>query len=604
MIKTSTFGILFLFFAISAQAQFTEDFSDGDLTNNPTWSSDTIKFQVVNGQLQSNSTVINNTFYLSTPSMQSLNAQWEIYVKLDFSTSSANYVDIYLMASQQNLKLPLNGYFVRIGGTPDEISLYRRDGSSNIKIIDGADGRSQSASTNNQFKLKVRRTAANDWILEDDITGSGNSFFTEGLINDVTYTTSSYFGISVTQSTASFFSKHFFDNIYVGALIVDVTPPDISTITVIDSDSISVLFNEPVEQISAETASFYTVNNGIGSPQVALRDATNFSLVHLKFANAFANGLTNTLTINDVRDLSNNPVAVNTSANFTYFNTVIADSFDIVINEVLFNARTGGAEFLELYNRSQKVIDLKDLQIAREDLTTHTLDAPVLISSNSRLLLPGEYVLLSDDSIRVQSFYQSASGHFVNMNLPDLLTDEDIVYLLDLASKTIDKLHYFSDWQFPLLNTVDGVSLERINYDRATQDQSNWHSASETSGFATPGLRNSQYSEAINDGSTLNLLPEIFSPDNDGFDDVVTIAYHFDQPGFAATVQVFDDRGRRMTQLVKNELLGTDGSWNWDGINDNNEKVRIGIYIIYMEAFNLNGEVKKYKRACVVAGKL
>ena len=123
-------------------------------------------------------------------------------------------------------------------------------------------------------------------------------------------------------------------------------------------------------------------------------------------------------------------------------------------------------------------------------------------------------------------------------------------------------------------------------------------SSSETSGFATPGLRNSQYSEVIGDGSSITVDPEIFSPDNDGTNDVTNITYHFDEPGFTANVDVFDDRGRLITHLVKNQLLGTDGSWSWNGITDKNEKARIGIYIIYMEAFDLKGAVKKYKKTC------
>ena len=115
---------------------------------------------------------------------------------------------------------------------------------------------------------------------------------------------------------------------------------------------------------------------------------------------------------------------------------------------------------------------------------------------------------------------------------------------------------------------------------------------------------NSQYSDVTSDGSAINIDPEIFSPDNDGTNDVTNITYHFDQPGFTANVEVFDDRGRLMTHLVKNELLGTDGTWSWNGITDKNEKARIGIYIIYMEAFDLKGDVKQYRKTCVLAAKL
>jgi hypothetical protein len=53
-----------------------------------------------------------------------------------------------------------------------------------------------------------------------------------------------------------------------------------------------------------------------------------------------------------------------------------------------------------------------------------------------------------------------------------------------------------------------------------------------------------------------------------------------------------------------NELLGTSGTFSWDGINENNEKSAIGIYIIYIETFNLKGEVKKFKKTCVLGGHL
>ncbi|MEY3237606.1 MAG: hypothetical protein RI883_1707, partial [Bacteroidota bacterium] len=111
--------------------QFTDDFSDGDLTNNPTWVGDDSVFVIFdntgNMQLHSNKTIISSSFYLSTPSLQATNGQWEFYTRLAFNTSSANFVDVYLTSDQSNLLSPtLNGYFVRIGGTTDEISLYKK----------------------------------------------------------------------------------------------------------------------------------------------------------------------------------------------------------------------------------------------------------------------------------------------------------------------------------------------------------------------------------------------------------------------------------------------------------------------------------------------
>ncbi|MEO8148248.1 MAG: hypothetical protein ABI723_11445, partial [Bacteroidia bacterium] len=41
---------------------------------------------------------------------------------------------------------------------------------------------------------------------------------------------------------------------------------------------------------------------------------------------------------------------------------------------------------------------------------------------------------------------------------------------------------------------------------------------------------------------------------------------------------------------------------SWNGINPDNEKAKIGIYILYSEIFNTKGDVKKYKNTFVVGG--
>jgi flagellar hook assembly protein FlgD len=158
--------------------------------------------------------------------------------------------------------------------------------------------------------------------------------------------------------------------------------------------------------------------------------------------------------------------------------------------------------------------------------------------------------------------------------------------------------------QFPLLNVTKGVSLERIDFNRATGDKTNWHSASEAVGFATPGYKNSQYNDAKETDNEIAISPEIFSPDEDGMNDVVSINYHFSTPGYVANVTIYDSKGRLIKNLIRNELLGINGTFSWDGITEDREKARIGIYIIFTEVFDVSGNVKHYKNTCVLAGKL
>jgi flagellar hook assembly protein FlgD len=102
----------------------------------------------------------------------------------------------------------------------------------------------------------------------------------------------------------------------------------------------------------------------------------------------------------------------------------------------------------------------------------------------------------------------------------------------------------------------------------------------------------------------VEVQPETFSPDEDGIDDNVNISFHFSTPGYTASIQVYDAKGRLVRTLVNNALIGNDGTFSWDGVTDKKEKARIGIYIFYVEVFGLNGETKNYKRTCVLASRL
>ena len=85
---------------------------------------------------------------------------------------------------------------------------------------------------------------------------------------------------------------------------------------------------------------------------------------------------------------------------------------------------------------------------------------------------------------------------------------------------------------------------------------------------------------------------------------MVNISYQFAEAGYVANIVLYDAKGRLIKNLLLNELLGTKGTFSWDGINENNEKAAIGIYIIYFEAFQLNGDTKKFKKTCVLGGHL
>lgn len=158
--------VLFLLYGSFVKAQVSDNFSDGNFTVNPLWTGNTSDWIVnASNQLQSNNNTANSNFYLSTASNLASSVEWELYVKLTFNTSSTNYADIYLTASASDLlATSTTGYFVRLGGTLDEICLYKKNGTGIItKIIDGVDAVLNTS--NNVLKIKVIRDAANQFTL-------------------------------------------------------------------------------------------------------------------------------------------------------------------------------------------------------------------------------------------------------------------------------------------------------------------------------------------------------------------------------------------------------------------------------------------------------
>ena len=276
-----------------------------------------------------------------------------------------------------------------------------------------------------------------------------------------------------------------------------------------------------------------------------------------------------------------------------------------MINEILFDPNTNCVDFVELYNRSNKTINLKELRIGSMDTITSILKDTETITDEGYLLFPENYLIISENgsAIKQQYLTPNPKGFLEVVTLPRMNTTDDVVTLSDVNGLVIDNFKYTSKMHFPLLVSTKGVSLERIDFNRPTNDRTNWNSAAEAVGFATPAYRNSQYLQA-DGGSGVTIPNPLFSPDNDGYNDVLNISYKLDEAGKAANVYIYDSKGRQVRHLVRNEQLATDGVISWNGINDDNEKATIGIYVVYIELFNLSGKVNKYKLSCTLAGKL
>ena len=843
-----------------AAAQWQETFSDGNFTANPPWMGNTADW-IVNGagQLQSGSQVANSSFYLVTPSSQALDTEWEFVVRLGFNTSSANYADIFIIASAADLSAAgTTGYFVRVGNTQDEVSLYRKDATGSTRIIDGADG--STAGSDNLLRIKVVR-AGNQFMLYRDATGTGNNYAAEGSATDNTYTGSAFFGVLVRQSTTAFFGRHFFDDIGVRPYVPDLLPPVLLSVLASSATALDLHFSEAVDAMSAQLSDNYFVDGGIGHPSVLQRDAGDAAMVHAVFPQPFPPGTTYTITVRNIRDLAGNaldhasasfdfyrpqpydmlideimadpspPVGLPnteyielkntsshaidlagwrvstetaTSAPFPHytlppdslltivgsgqvsawtgygnvlgltgfpsldndggllklisgegatvhavayhsswydspvkkaggwslemidtgnpcggrsnwrasedvrggtpgrknsvaallpdsdppqllrayvmdsltivavfnepldssaaaipthyqitgiaitgvrplpplFNTValsvaqvlepgavhqlLIDGLtdcrgnmleeghvrvgraelprpsDLIINELLFDPPPGAPDFIELYNRSNKIIDVQGLYLANRN-SSGGLNSPQRVTDTPFLLFPQDYLLVTTAADQLRLHYLVAGTVLEPPTLPSMPDDSGTIVLTDGAGLILDEVSYSAKWHFSLITNPQGVSLERIDPSAPAQAAGNWHSAASTAGYATPGYKNSQYRPQEDLRARIEISPQVFSPDNDGRDDVLTIAYTMETTGYIANITVFDENGRTIRRLVRNGLMGLKGKWTWDGLDEAHRQLPAGAYIIYTELFNLEGRRRQFRKAVFIA---
>lgn len=459
----------------TSYAQVNDNFSDNDFNANPTWSGDVSKFSVNSGKLKLSAPAVSEAAFLSTPSSAIHNASWEFYVQMDFTPSSTNYAKVYLTADKAMLTGPLDGYFVKIGNTARDVSLYRQNGSTEIRIIDGTDDRVNGATV--KIKIRVTRDATGRWQLYSDVGPSGN-YIPEGTFTDVINTISAYFGATcVYTSTRS--DKFWFDDFNVtGTPVPDMTPPVTRSVAAIDGQHIKVLFSESLEINSAQNIENYSIINTVTS--ATLQDDGVTVLLGLR--DPLTNGAATQLSIRGVKDpVGNEMVPFVTSVLF--FMPSTTKNKDVIFTEIFPDPAPQiglpNAEFVEIYNRSQNPVNLANWRLS---------DGSSVGIFQSRIILPGEYWVVTSSSSA--SLFSGATKIIALQNFPSLNNSSDTLTLKNAEGFTVDSLNYDLTWYHDDDKQDGGWTLERIDPENICAEGSNW-SASENKTGGTPGLQNS-----------------------------------------------------------------------------------------------------------------
>lgn len=371
-------------------------------------------------------------------------------------------------------------------------------------------------------------------------------------------------------------------------------------IQILDSMNIMAHFNLGLDSQRFSFPQYYLLNNNnIASAKVL---PPYFNTVQLHLSVPLEKRKIYTLYIKNIEGCGHAKAGLDD--HFQFGLPEKADSLDVVINEILFNPRDESHDFIELYNRSPKTIDMSTLQLANKDREAN-IDDVKKITTISYYLFPKSYVAITKDKkdLLKQYFCKDPKAILQAKDMPVYPNENGTVVLMNNVSKVIDEVHYDEDENYNLFNDNEGVSLERININAKSNDPANWHSASSVAGYATPTYLNSQSSEADTLSKAFSVQPEIFSPNGDGRDDQAAISWSL-PPGYSGKILVYNETGKLIRQLLDNSLLGTHGKIFWDGKNDRSRILPTGIYIIYIEAFDLHGNLKRIKLPVVLVSGL
>ena len=380
----------------------------------------------------------------------------------------------------------------------------------------------------------------------------------------------------------------------------DEQSPTLVRAVTLDSQSLILLFDEPVDSSSASSTSNYAVSDGIGSPVSVLTSPPFFDRVSIRLQNPLKTGKIYTVSTQQILDCRGNEMGSRNECKAGVSEK--AKGGDIIFNEVLFNPAPYGFDYIELYNRSSRIINCSGLYLAGKN-TDGSLKDPLALVKEEYAFFPGEYLLLTENPEWVLKNYPIAppARMLPLSSLPSMPDDMGKIVLLNVSGETLDELDYDHRWHSALLVNESGVSLERIRAGLPTSLPSNWTSASAASGYGTPGYKNSETSTDSILSHFISVEPKIFSPDMDGYQDFCFINYQLPSAGYMGSISVYDMYGRMVRKLVNNILWGTSGGFRWDGLDDQQNLLPIGHYVIYVELFMPDGTVLKKKMVCVLA---
>ena len=534
-------------------------------------------------------------FHILKADWNAFDVEWSFQLKNgNWDPSSSNRFWFYLSADTIRTDL-INGWAlgVNISGSSDLLELWRiRKGKADSLVVQS--DLDWNAST--QSSITVKRSSNGTWSLNYQKPGEPQSKTFSGTDRAQSdfKNIGLYFNFTSTRA-----GQLWMDNVSVSQFPAELF---IRTIELINSHQLRLTFNKSINFSSIKSGNFKLTDENDLEIAISQVQFVQGSTQKIDITFGKTTGTELRLNISGIADLSGKVMTPDLrSVPFSFS----PETGSVLINEVLFNPFSGGVDFVELVNISDLSIPVHRLFLATRN-DTLALKQIYPVSAEKLFLKPGQYLTCTKDPTIIAAQYLNCNPEsFCAMkSFPTYPDDAGIVVLLNDSLEVLDEFSYSDNMHSPFLADENGVSLERISLDKPTSDRRNWASAAASVGFATPGLPNSQAENEDVVQDEITSEPKAFSPNGDGYNDELHIRFSLSKPGYMANVRIFDAAGRMVKFLVKNQSLAQEGNWPWDGNSDSGQKLSIGVYIILVEVFDQDGQVKAFKKTCTITDRL
>ena len=565
--------------------QFNDNFSDGEITSNPTWQGDVDKFIVnVAKEMQLDDTAAGSaTVFL--PISITPDFTWEMDLLLNFNPSDNNMLRVYFFIDNSDIS-SANGYYLEIGENlaEDNVKIYRLDSGVSTLMQEGEGG--ALAQKPAQISLRINRVEGL-WSIGTDYEKLGFPVEEFSFFDDTYDFITDGFFVFETKYTSSNSKEFYLDNLSGSPFVPDTEGPMFVKFENQGTKQVLLTFNEPISITSLDNLTLDV------SPQNILVESeitgAQENQVLLTFNEDFQSGPTYAITVSGLEDEEGNVMLAKT---FNFVLAVGPELGDLVINEILFNPLVDGSDFIELLNKSDKVLQLQGLE-----LSNNTKEGSEEFINVSIIILPEEIIAFSADTSDIINDYTPPStARLHELKIPTLNADEGNVTVRNNVGDELDSYNYSEDDHLALLDEVKGVSLERI-FANSPSESINFASGVKSSNYATPGYTNKNTRISTEAGDDIFAVEsQVFSPNGDGDQDQLIMLIQLPESGYLSTIRIFDIEGRITKVLTNNEITGVEDIARWDGIMEDGGRAPIGHYIVVFEAFKDNGAVLRAKR--------